>query len=124
MKKLFCFLTTFIFFCGCSANYEDYYCENCYKDYSGIGSVVKIQGTEYNYYYCSDCLSGDMYRCLNCGEYEDIGSGYVIETGLCDDCSGQAYVPCFECGYEFPQNTVIHYGDLYICIPCIEEIIN
>lgn len=103
---------------------EGFVCDGCGDYNEKLGSIVEVYVPDVGYYYCSDCLSDDVYRCINCGRFQGIGNGFVIETGLCDECSNQAYVPCFECGYEFPQNTVIHYGDLYICIPCIEEIIN
>lgn len=103
---------------------EGFVCDGCGDYNDKLGSIVEVSVPDIGYYYCSDCLSDDVYRCINCGRFQGIGNGFVIETGLCDECSDQAYVPCFECGCEFPQNTVIHYGDLYICIPCIEEIIN
>ena len=103
---------------------EGFTCDNCGDYNQKLGSIVEVSVPDIGYYYCSDCLSDDVYRCINCGRFQGIGSGFVIETGLCDECSDQAYVSCFECGYEFPINTVIRYEELYICIPCVEKIIN
>lgn len=107
-------------FSSCNSERLHSMCDECFESYYSVSSTVDINGR----IYCGDCLSYDLYRCLECGGYDSIGSGYNTDLGFCDDCDPTPYSPCYKCDSFLPLYKLALYNDRYCCYPCIEKTIS
>jgi len=94
---------------------EKYECEYCWKSVSDEMQIIVVD----DIVVCSSCLTGDFYRCLECGRYRSIGDGYNTDLGLCDSCSPIPWRICSECDNYYPDYQCANYNNEYHCIDCM-----
>ena len=114
----FALTATFVLACIWAVLYasqKEYECEYCWRSVSDEMQIVVVDDITI----CSSCLTGDFYRCLECGRYRSIGDGYNIDLGLCDSCDPTPWHICSDCDRYYPDYQCAYYNDDYHCIDCM-----
>lgn len=106
----------------CCNNYY-YYCDNCGRFATETYTVKTTSG---DMQYCQSCIDSkdNIYQCEECGDYFTYSCGYVDNwgTAICDDCYGDDWVMCEECGRLINLDNAYYRGDYFYCEDCCPSI--
>lgn len=87
--------------------YDSYECKEC--DYTSINDIDV----------CPSCATHYL-TCVVCGCHTHESNGVILEAGdfVCDDCFGDSYANCWNCGHIEEQEDMYQYQDRWYCSNC------
>ena len=89
-------------------------CRGAYRLCPDCGErLYENEGTTHRHsgnWYCESCFNRNFARCPECGDYERINEGQMVNgTFICGSCLRRLYRVCDDCGVYIRNNLIINH---------------
>jgi len=102
-------------------------CRGAFHICADCGKILYHGEDESHYHnrnnYCNSCWEQNFVRCKECGDWERISNGVMLnENFVCNSCLGRYYIKCEDCGIYVKSHNKLDYDGYSYCVTCYDKI--